>query len=88
MSNYNVTLRVMDDDMISKDDPIGEVIVPLWHVDFTTGVEEVKELRAVQKVKKYNPNSYLSENKTCRQLLSHPAKREVTQFLPSHQMKK
>jgi len=49
VSNYDLTLRVMDDDMITKDDPLGEVVIPLWQIDFSTGVEEMKQLQAVTK---------------------------------------
>ena len=54
VSNYDLTLRVMDDDMITKDDPLGEVVIPLWQIDFSTGVEEMKQLQAV--TKKVNMN--------------------------------
>ena len=51
VSSYNLILRLFDDDVISKDDPLGEVVIPMWQVDFTSGIEEWKSLQAVSKVK-------------------------------------
>ena len=50
VSSYTVKLRVYDDDTMSKDDALGEVIIPLWQVDFSTGVEELRTLQKISKV--------------------------------------
>ena len=51
VSELTVTLRVFDDDKLSKDDPLGEVVVPLWQVDFASGnTEEIKHLQPITKV--------------------------------------
>ena len=51
VSELTVTLRVFDDDKLSKDDPLGEVVIPLWQVDFASGPsEEVKPLQPITKV--------------------------------------
>ena len=51
VSELTVTLRVFDDDKLSKDDPLGEIVIPLWKVDFASGAtEDVKPLQPVTKV--------------------------------------
>ena len=47
-----MTLRVFDDDMMTKDDPLGEVVIPFWQVDFSTGVEEFRNLQPITKASK------------------------------------
>ena len=54
VSSYTVKLRVYDDDTMSKDDALGEVIIPLWQVDFSTGVEELRTLQKISKVDNLN----------------------------------
>ena len=50
VSELTVTLRVFDDDKLSKDDPLGEIVVPLWQVDFASGpTEEIKPLQPITK---------------------------------------
>ena len=67
VSELTASLRVFDDDKLSKDDPLGEVVIPLWQVDFASGAtEEIKHLQPISKVLKdhifYSPvyfkNSY------------------------------
>ena len=52
VSELTASLRVFDDDKLSKDDPLGEVVIPLWQVDFASGAtEEIKHLQPISKVK-------------------------------------
>ena len=51
VSELTASLRVFDDDKLSKDDPLGEVVIPLWQVDFASGAtEEIKHLQPMSKV--------------------------------------
>ena len=53
VSELTASLRVFDDDKLSKDDPLGEVVIPLWQVDFASGAtEEIKPLQPISKVLK------------------------------------
>ena len=38
--------------MMSKDDPLGEVVIPFWQVDFSAGIEEFRNLQPITKSSK------------------------------------
>ena len=56
VSNLNLKLKLWDDDTF-KDDAIGEVIIPLWQVDFSKGIEDLKPIGPVSKTKKGSSSS-------------------------------
>ena len=62
VSNQSLKLKVWDDDTI-KDDAMGEVIIPLWQVDFSTGLEELKTIGPVTKSKKGSTSSSTARSK-------------------------
>ena len=62
VSNLNLKLKVWDDDTL-KDDAMGEVIIPLWQVDFSKGQEDLKPLGPVSKTKKGSTSSSSSAAK-------------------------
>ena len=47
VTRRTVVLQVWDDDKFSKDDPVGEVQIPLWEMDLYKVNDEWKELHAV-----------------------------------------
>jgi Ca2+-dependent lipid-binding protein len=44
VSQKSFYLRVYDYDMLSKNDPLGEIVVPLWQVDLSQPFEDWKDL--------------------------------------------
>ena len=56
VSNLNLKLKIWDDDTF-KDDAMGEVIIPLWQVDFSKGIEDLKPIGPVSKTKKGSSSS-------------------------------
>ena len=47
VTRRTVVLQVWDDDKFSKDDPVGEVQIPLWEMDLYKVNDEWKELQPV-----------------------------------------
>jgi hypothetical protein len=44
VSQKSFYLRVYDYDMLSKNDPLGEIVLPLWQVDLSQPFEDWKDL--------------------------------------------
>ena len=47
VSNFNLKLKIWDDDAFIED-AIGEVVIPLWQVDFSRGIEYLKPIKPVE----------------------------------------
>ena len=71
VSNLNLKLKIWDDDTF-KDDAMGEVIIPLWQVDFSKGVEDLKPIGPVSKTKKGSTSSS-SASRSSKPTLMRPS---------------
>ena len=71
VSNLNLKLKIWDDDTF-KDDAMGEVIIPLWQVDFSKGTEDLKPIGPVSKTKKGSTSSQ-SASRNSKPTLMRPS---------------